>query len=167
MPLHGVLYKYLSDDHVRLDALLNRAVATPGVIDMEPFAEFRKGILRHISMEEKIVLPAISNWQGGKKAAIAERLRLDHGAIVSLLVPPPSRSIVLTLKHIFEVHNPLEEQEGGLYELFETLAGPEAEAMLGTLKAAPAVPVLPHNEKPDAIETTRIALARAGYEFVA
>jgi hypothetical protein len=163
--MHGVLYKYLSDDHDRLDALLNRAVAKPGVIDMEPYAEFRKGILRHISMEEKIVLPAIAKWQGGKKAAIAERLRLDHGAIVSLLVPPPTPSIVLTLKHIFEVHNPLEEQEGGLYELFETLARPDTERILCELKAAPAVPVLPHNEKPDAIETTRIALARAGYEL--
>ena len=164
--MHGVLYKYLSDDHDRLDALLNRAVAKPGVIDMKSYAEFRKSILRHISMEEKIVLPAIAKWQGGKKAAIAERLRLDHGAIVSLLVPPPTPSIVLTLKHIFVVHNPLEEQEGGLYELFETLAGPDTERMLGELKAAPAVPVLPHNEKPDAIETTRIALARAGYEFI-
>ena len=164
--MHGVLYKYLSDDHDRLDALLNRAVAKPGVIDMEPYAEFRKGILRHISMEEKIVLPAIAKWQGGKKAAIAERLRLDHGAIVSLLVPPPTPSIVLTLKHIFEVHNPLEEQEGGLYEFFETLARSDTERMLGELKAAPDVPVLPHNEKPDAIETTRIALARAGYEFI-
>jgi hypothetical protein len=163
--MHGVLYKYLSDDHDRLDALLNRAVAKPGVIDMEPYAEFRKGILRHISMEEKIVLPAIAKWQGGKKAAIAERLRLDHGAIVSLLVPLPTPSIVLTLKHIFEVHNPLEEQEGGLYELFETLARPDTERILCELKAAPAVPVLPHNEKPDAIETTRIALARAGYEL--
>ena len=162
--MDGVLYKYLSDDHDRLDALLNRAVAKPGVIDMEPYAEFRKGILRHISMEEKVVLPAIAEWQG-KKAAIAERLRLDHGAIVSLLVPPPTPSIVLTLKHIFEVHNPLEEQEGGLYELLDTLAGPETERMLGELKATPAVPVLPHNEKPDAIETTRIALARAGYEL--
>jgi hypothetical protein len=33
--MHGVLYQYLADDHVRLDALLNRAVAKPGMIDME------------------------------------------------------------------------------------------------------------------------------------
>jgi hypothetical protein len=77
-------------------------------------------------MEEKIVLPAIAKWQGVKKAAIAERLRLDHGAIVSLLVPPPNPSIILTLRSIFAIHNPLEEQEGGVYQLFETLAGPSA-----------------------------------------
>ena len=38
----GVLYQYLSGDHDRLDALLERAVAKPGVIDMEPYAEFRE-----------------------------------------------------------------------------------------------------------------------------
>src|SRR4030095_11199272 len=128
--MHGVLYQYLSNDHDRLDALLNRAVAKPGMIAMEPYAEFRKGILRHISMEEKIVLPAIAKWQGGKKAAIAERLRLDHGAIVSLLVPPPTPSMVLTIRSILEVHNRLEEQDDGLYQLFETLAGPETDKKL-------------------------------------
>ena len=161
----GVLYQYLSADHDRLDALLERAVAKAGVIDMGPYSEFREGLLRHISMEEKIVLPAIAKWQGGKKAAIAERLRLDHGAIVSLLVPPPNPSIILTLRSIFAVHNPLEEQEGGLYQLFETLAGAETERMLAELKAAPDVLVLPHNEQPDALEVTKRAVARAGYEF--
>jgi hypothetical protein len=161
----GELYRYLAGDHERLDALLERAVAKPGMIDIEPYSEFRKGLLRHISIEEKIVLPAIAKWQGGKKTAIAERLRLDHGAIVSLLVPLPNQSIVLTLRAIFEVHNPREEGEGGLYQLFERLAGIEKERILGELKAAPAVRVLPYNEKPDAIKTTKNAVARAGYEF--
>ena len=161
----GLLYQYLSDDHDRLDALLESAVAKAGVIDMEPYSVFRKGLLRHISMEEKIALPAIAKWEDGKKAAIAERLRLDHGAIVSLLVPPPNPSIILTLRSIFAVHNPLEEQEGGLYQLFETLAGAETESMLAELKAAPAVLVLPHNEQPDILELTKRAVSRAGYEF--
>ena len=163
--MRGMLYEYLSDDHDRLDALLLRSVATPGTIDMNHYSEFRKGILRHISMEEKIVIPAITRYQGGKKAAIAERLRLDHGAIVSLLVPPPTQSIILTIRSIFEVHNPLEEQEGGLYELLESLAGSERDKILRDLKEAPAVAVLPHNENPEAFETTRIALARADYRF--
>ena len=78
----GVVYRFMSDDHDRLDALMERSVASPGVIDMEAYSEFRKGLLRHISMEEKIVLPAIATWQGGQKAAIAARLRRDHSAIV-------------------------------------------------------------------------------------
>ena len=161
----GVLYRYLSDDHDRLDGLLQRAMAKPGVIDMEPYAEFRSGLLRHIGMEEKIVLPAIARLQGGRQASNAERLRLDHGALVALLVPPPTASIILTVSSILQVHNDLEEQEGGLYQLFEQLAGPETEKMLEQLKAAPAVPVLPHNEQPGVLEATRRAVARAGYGF--
>jgi hypothetical protein len=161
----GVLSQYLSNDHDRLDALLTRSTAKPGIIDMKPYSEFRKGILRHISMEEKIVLPAIARWQGGQKAALAERLRLDHGAIVSLLVPLPTPSIVFTLRSIFAVHNPLEEEKGGLYELLDSMAGPETEKTLRELQSSPAVPVLPHNEKPEAIETTRLAVERAGYKL--
>jgi hypothetical protein len=163
--MRGPLYKYMSEDHDRLDALLERAVAEPGVIDMEPYAEFRKGLLRHISMEEKIILPAIARCQGGRKAAMADRLRTDHSAIVSLLVPPPTTSIVLTLRSIFAAHNPLEEGEGGLYELFETSAGPEAETMIETLKAAPAVLVVPHNPQEGVLELAKRAVVKAGYEF--
>lgn len=160
-----VLYQYLSDDHDRLDGLLQRAVAKPGVISMEPYGDFRKGLLRHIGIEEKIVFPTIAKLQGGRPAAITERLRLDHGAIVALLVPPPSASIVATIRSILQVHNALEEQEGGLYQLFEQLVGSDSDTLLQKLKSAPEVPVLPHNERPGIIEATRRAVARAGYEF--
>jgi hypothetical protein len=163
--MSGILHRYLSSDHQTLDSLLERATAQPGIIDMECYADFRKRLLRHISIEEKIVLPAIARWQGGRKAAMADQLHLDHGAIVALMVPPPTMSIILTLKSVFETHNPLEENEGGLYDLFETMAGPETETMLTQLKAAPAVPVLPHNSKPDLLDLAKQALVRAGHEF--
>ena len=161
----GALYQYLADDHERLDSLFQRAVARPGVIDSEPYHEFRKGLLRHIAMEEKIVLPAIARWQDGKKAATAERLRLDHGALVSLLAPPPTPSIMLTIQSILEVHNKLEEHEGGLYRLLDELAGDEMETTLAQLKAAPPVAVLPNNDKPAVFEAAKQAVKRAGHEF--
>jgi iron-sulfur cluster repair protein YtfE (RIC family) len=83
------LYEFLADDHDRLDALLERSVATHGLIEVAAYSEFRKGLLRHISIEEKIVFPAIARWQGGKTSALAERLHVDHGVIVSLLAPSP------------------------------------------------------------------------------
>jgi hypothetical protein len=161
----GVLYRYLAEDHQRLDDLLQRAVAAPDVIDMEAYSEFRKGLIRHIALEEKIVLPAITRLQGGRQPAMAERLRLDHGALVALLVPPPSPSVVLTIRSILQIHNALEEQEGGLYLLLEQLAGADTERLAEQLKSAPDVPVLPHNESPGILEATRRAVARAGYEF--
>jgi Hemerythrin HHE cation binding domain len=161
----GALYQYLTADHDRFDALLKRAMATPGKIDMDSYSEFRRGLLRHIAIEEKIVLPAIAKSQGGRKADVAERLRLDHSAIAALLVPPPSEAIIRTLRSIFEVHNPLEESAGGLYELFERSSGAEVQKLLSDLKTAPEVLVLPYNEKPEALESTRRAVVRAGYEF--
>jgi hypothetical protein len=161
----GALYHYLSKDHKRLDNVLREAAANPGAINMQLYAEFRKGLLRHIAIEEKIVFPTIARLQGGRQATVTERLRLDHGALVALLVPPPTASIVATIRSILQVHNALEEQEGGLYQLFEQLAGSDTDTLLRKLESAPEVPVLPHNERPEAIEATRRAVARAGYEF--
>jgi len=161
----GVLNRYLAEDHNRLDGLLQRATADLRKIDTQPYGEFRRGLLRHISIEEKIVLPSIARLQNGAQAAVADRIRLDHGALVALLVPPPSASIIATLRSILEVHNALEEQEGGLYHLLDQLAGTESDELLNRMRSAPEVPVLPHNERPEVIEATRRAVARAGYEF--
>ena len=161
----GALYQYLADDHKRLGSLLQRAVAKPGEIDTESYHEFRKGLLRHISMEEKIVLPSIARWQGGKKPAMWERLRLDHGALVALLAPTPTLSIMLTIRSILEVHNEIEEREAGLYELLEDMAGSEREQIFAQLKSAPPVAVLPNNDKPEVFEAAKKAVGRAGHEF--
>jgi hypothetical protein len=81
------------------------------------------------------------------------------------MVPPPNASIILTLKSVFAVHNPLEEDEGGLYGLFEASVGAESEIILEKMTAAPAVAVLPHNPKPELLELAKEALRRAGHEF--
>ena len=54
--MSGRIYRYLSDDHVKLDDALRRAMKNPQLIDMPAYAEFREGLLRHIGMEEKILL---------------------------------------------------------------------------------------------------------------
>jgi hypothetical protein len=53
----GKIYRYLADDHVRLEGLLERATARPDSIDPEPYPAFRAGLLKHIAMEEKILNP--------------------------------------------------------------------------------------------------------------
>lgn len=159
------LYQFLADDHDRLEGLLDEATVQPGTINMESYAEFRKGLLRHIAMEERTVLPTMSRLQGGNAPALSERIRLDHSALVALLVPPPTSSIVATIRSILKVHDDLEEREGGLYQLVEQLAANDLDAMLVKLKATPDVPVVPHNERPSVLEATRRAVARAGYEL--
>ncbi|HQT91718.1 MAG TPA: hemerythrin domain-containing protein [Candidatus Kryptobacter bacterium] len=160
----GPLCRYLFDDHERMDALLNQAVDNPEAIDMKAYTGFRQGLLRHIGIEEKIVLPAIARLQDGAQAEVAARLRLDHGALVALLVPPPTPAIVETIRSILSAHNPLEENEGGLYQLLDRLAGEEAGNLLARLKGAPEVPALPHNDRPGILDVTRRAVERAGYK---
>ena len=132
----GKIYRYLADDHARLAGLLQRATARPDSIDPEPYAAFRAGLLKHISMEEKILLPAAQRLRGAAPLALAARLRLDHGALAELLVPTPTPSIVAAIRTLLKAHNPIEEGSDGLYAQCEQLAGAEADRILAELQAA-------------------------------
>jgi hypothetical protein len=155
----------MSDDHTRLDDALNRSTPSAPLVDLEAFGEFRAGILRHISMEEKVLLPAAQAAQG-KPLILAGKLRLDHGAIASLLVPFPTLSIVSALRTILSAHNPLEEGPGGVYEQCERLSGDDVARVVNNLKAVLPVALAPYSENPMAVVFARKVLDRAGYEFL-
>jgi len=161
----GPVARFLADDHGRLDALLLRAGAQPGAIEPAAYAEFRAGLLRHIGMEEKILLPAAQRARGGEPLPIAAKLRLDHGALAALLVPTPTPAIVAALRTILSAHNAIEEAPGGVYEMCEQLAGAQADALLTSLRTAPEVPMHRHVDGPRIMEAAQRALARAGYEL--
>jgi hypothetical protein len=161
----GPIARFLADDHERLDALLQRAVVESGTIDRVVYAEFRAGLLKHIGMEEKILLPAAQRGRGGEPLPTAAKLRLDHGALVALLVPTPTSRIVAAIRTILADHNALEEGRGGVYEVCEQLAGAEANALLASLRAAPEVPVNSHVDGPRIMDAAHRALARAGYDL--
>jgi hypothetical protein len=158
-PLTG----YLAEDHRRLDALFQSAAADPHHIDRAGYEQFRAGLLRHIGMEEKILLPAAQRLNGGTPLSMAAKLRLDHGALAALLMPTPTSAVIKTIHGILADHNAVEEGAGGLYELCDGLAGKEAEQLLAALLAAPGVTVMPHNDSPAVMNTVRRTLERAGY----
>jgi hypothetical protein len=159
-----MLYRFFAADHRRLDTFLRRAMTDAEVIDRGAYAEFRAGLLRHIGMEEKILLPAAQRLGGGKPLAMAAKLRLDHGALAALLVPTPTPTIITALRAILEAHNALEEGPGGVYECCEHLVGAEAEALLAELHTAPEVPVAAHADGPQVMDVVRRTLIRAGYD---
>ncbi len=161
----GKLYRFMAEDHARLESLLNRAAARPDAIDQFAYAEFRAGLLRHIAMEEKILLPAAQRVRGGEPLPMAAKLRLDHAALAALLVPTPTHTIVRAIRAILKAHNPLEEGSGGVYEACEQLAGNEADGILDKLRSAPEVAMAPHMDSAKVIEATRRAVARAGYHL--
>ena len=163
--MHGKLYQYFETDHKRLEALLNRATEKPGTFEMSAYAEFRSGLLRHIGMEEKILFPAAQKVKGSEPFPSLPKLRLDHGALTALLVPPPTNAIVAAIRTILVGHDDLEESAGGPYDVCEQLAGKDVDTLLAKVTAAPAVPVLPHRSEPFVLEATRRAVARAGYDL--
>jgi hypothetical protein len=155
---------FLERDHERLDQLLARASRDPANIDTDAFGEFRRGLLKHIGLEEKILLPAIQRLRGGEPLAIAARLRLDHGAIAMLLVPTPRGAVLRALKAVLAIHNRVEEGPDGVYAECERIAGADSEALAGRLRAAPEVPAAAHVDGPNVESSVRRSLARAGFD---
>ncbi len=161
----GPVTDFLVEDHRRLEGLLQSAVAQVGSVDQGAYDQFRAGLLRHIGMEEKTLLPAAQRLRGGEPLPIAAKLRLDHGAIASLLMPPPSAAVIATICAVLKVHNTIEEGPGGLYETCDELAGSESAQLLAKLQAAPELSVLPCSDSPAVMPAVQRALERAGYIF--
>lgn len=165
--------RFLTEDHRRLEQLLDRAGLRGGEIDSVPYEEFRAGLLRHIGMEEKILFPAIQRAQQGQAdsvlvpplGSLLARLRLEHGALAALLMPSPTPAILATIRCILQRHDEIEESPGGPYEVGDNLSSKEAAKILAALCVAPTVNVLPHSDSPAVTTTLHRALARAGYSL--
>jgi hypothetical protein len=147
--MHGPVHRHLAEDHERLDAHLARAVADPVRVDLEEFRQFRAGLLRHIGIEEKILLPAARELRGGVPLPVARRLNRDHSDLATLLVATPTPSIVAAIRRILSAHNPLEEDDGGMYDEIDGLLAPaQAEALLDRVRATPEPPLAPYSDNP-------------------
>jgi hypothetical protein len=145
----GPLQAFFAADHDRLDGLLRRAVAGAGPIDLALFGAFRAGLLRHIGMEEKVLFAIAREVRGGTPLALVDRLRVDHGAIVALLVPTPTRALVDRLLSVLGPHNRREEEAGGVYESADEAIGPAAAGRLvEALADFPEPPRTAYNDSP-------------------
>lgn len=144
----GPLEALLTADHERLDALLDASTADPERFDHAAFELFRAGLLRHIAMEEKVLFREVRQRSGGTPPPVVRTLRVEHGALASLLVPTPDHALVGELRRLLARHNLREEGPGGLYALCDALAGDEAEALCAKARAIPQVPPAAHCDKP-------------------
>ena len=161
----GPIMRFLEEDHRRLEGLLNDAERQGLRSPAQAYDEFRAGLLRHIGMEEKILLPAAQRCRGGEPLPIAAKLRLDHGALAALLMPTPTVVFVDMIRSILKSHNLVEEGPGGLYETCEQLAGPEVDGIMSQILVAPGVTVMAYNDGPTVLNAVQRAVERAGYEF--
>lgn len=140
----GPIESFMTEDHARLDGLLR---ASNGDDDDDYYRAFRGGLLRHIGMEEKVLLP-FARERRGAPLAIAAQLRTDHSRIARLLVQTPTRALVDELCAVLVAHNAIEEGPNGLYATCDALAGDGAGAIVERLRAQPEVPLAKYYDGP-------------------
>jgi len=158
-----MIQKFFTTDHRRLDALLRQAFGSPPAIDENAYGLFRIGLLRHIALEEKILIPGLqARYQA--QYPPAARLRLEHGAIAALLVLPPSETVKNLLVELLRHHNTREESTTGLYRDCDCLLSDAVNMLMNKATSYPDVPVMPYNGSPHAYEAARHAVERAGFQ---
>jgi len=130
---HGPLYDFFKAEHRRLESLLNQATTTSGEIQEEVYAKFLSEMSRHISLEEKILLPEVLKTRLAKHFTLAAVVRWDHQAIELSLGKPPSPQVIAALRTILTTHNQKEEMAGGLFEVCEQVLGDKVQSILGRI----------------------------------
>ncbi len=165
MPGEGPIARALAEDHARLGELLSRSGATPGALARGPFDAFRAGLLRHIAIEEKILLRAAREARGGEPLPMFRRIRIDHGALASLLVPTPTSELVAEIRSILDPHNLAEEGPGGLYDACDRLLAARAPEILGRIRSYPPVKVAAYVDGPRVLRRAADALAQSAKQF--
>ncbi len=150
--------EYLTSDHRRLEALFAAALE-PGEVDLARYDEFRIGLLRHIAIEETIVLPLVREHKG---SFFADRqLHLEH----ALLVPPPTPEVTRALAALLKKHNLLEETDRTLYDTLDDCCRDKHPELVRRLAEHPAPPLSKNINNPDGVDPARRAVQRAGYDF--
>jgi hypothetical protein len=152
--------QYLTDNHTWLHALLS-AADYDGHFDGDAFEVFRANMLRHIGIEEKLLLPAVRRIRG-EPIARARALRVEHAALTSLLVPTPDLALCREIAALLAAHDAQEEGDEGVYAECEQLLGSErSRALAEQAVHFPAVPVVAHFDGPGTYRTAPLALAAA------
>jgi hemerythrin superfamily protein len=159
------IYHFFTQDHHRIEDLLDKATADPNEIKMEYYEQFRSGILTHIKMEEKILFPAAQRANNNIPLPIAAKLRLEHGAITSLMVPPPTTTLIKVVRYVLDRHDMAEEEPGGMYDVCEAFTQNQTGEILEKLSKVSEVPLQPHNPASYALEAAKRSLTRAGYDY--
>lgn len=140
----GPIQQLLEEEHRKLDALLAR-VQPDGAIDPVVYERFRKTLLRHIGIEEKLLFP-VARRVGVALETLA-RLRADHARLTALMVPTPTPELMAQIRAILAPHNATEEGDGGIYAICEAVAGADALELLRKVREAPEVPTRPNQDR--------------------
>lgn len=126
----------LREQHERLRSELAACLASRA-LDVAAFDRFRHHLLWHVSVEERIVMPALIRALG-RPPDDRNGLRKDHAGIAALCVPRPEREWVENLRDLLDEHYRIEEAPGGfLSRCDETLVSTLNDRVVVDLEAHP------------------------------
>ncbi|MEW6434776.1 MAG: hemerythrin domain-containing protein [Myxococcota bacterium] len=110
--------RLLAAEHADSQAKLRACVGPDDAVDLRRFDDFRHALLRHIAIEEKVLMPALTKALG-RPPLFQNGLRKDHAGVAALCVPTPTREWVEDLRELLEHHQRVEEAPGGFYALVD------------------------------------------------
>jgi hypothetical protein len=119
------LTHFLERDHAALSSALRKSRAPGGGVDLRAFDGFRHQLLRHIAIEERVLMPALVAALG-QPPLFRNGLRKDHAGIAALCIPTPCLEWLQDLGELLEYHHHVEEGAGGFYDLLDAHLTDEA-----------------------------------------
>lgn len=137
----GPFTAWFEAEHVALGAQLRSCVSPGGAVDLVRFDAFRQRLLQRIAVEEKVLFPALIARLHGVPL-YRRAVTKDHGGLVSLCAPHPSREWIEGLWEQLTAHHRVEMTEGGFCAQCDEALGTEAPALFARARALPVV-VLP------------------------
>lgn len=138
----------LREQHRELSTAIRRCLGDDGSVEVALFDEFRHQLLRHISIEERIVMPAVIKAIG-RAPDDRNGLRKDHAGIAALCVPLPEREWVENLRDLLDEHYRVEEGPGGfLSRCDEVLVSTLNDRVLQDIDAHPRFKLAPFRKGP-------------------
>ncbi len=159
------IHRFFTEDHRRVDKLLEQSTRDPNCIDEALYRQFRIGLLTHIKMEENILFPAAKKANAGKPLPNFQRFRNEHGALTTLMAVYPNPEMLKVLRHVLEQHDAAEEVPGGMYDVCEKLTEDQTDKILEELKRVAEVPVHEPKKQPAVLQAAKRILKRSGYDY--
>lgn len=159
--MSGPISRYFIAQHEAVRALLDRCLVGEASVDAVRFDEFRHRLLKLISVEERVLFPALVR-RLGHPPVFRNALRKDHAGIAALCVPVPEREWVENLRDLLDHHARVEAAPGGFYEACDQALTDEMESLLAAMEALPPLTLAPFNAGPRVRELIARVLSATG-----
>ncbi len=150
------------EEHLALAAQLRAATGAGGEVDLEAWTSFRKALVRHLAIEERIIVPMLEARRAPELLATRSELAHDHAALMTLLVPAPNPIWLTDLAERLAHHVAAEEGPGGLYELLDRHLASSARELLEAARSLRTIELGPPAEGAATGVAVSLALAAVG-----